>query len=100
MLRLLILTILTVSLSGCGLVPLWLTALHTVSDVALTTKTGKSSGEHLLSGITGKDCQFIRVIDGEDVCMTKGNYEEYLLSLECDTYTWNILNRVSCEKDA
>ena len=83
--------------SGCGIVPMWASITHTVTDAVLSLNTGKSSGEHGLSYITGKDCQFIHVIDGKSICMSSEDYVEYLFSLDCDIYTWNILNRVSCK---
>jgi len=88
--------IMSVFLSGCGIIPMWLSVAHTMGDVALGVATGKSSGEHVLSGITGRDCQFIRIINGQDICMTKEAYLDYLFSLDCNIYTWSILNRVSC----
>ena len=85
-----------VFLSGCGIMPMWASVAHTVGDAVLSFSTGKSSGEHGLSFITGRDCQFIRVIDGQSICMSGETYLDYLISLNCDIYTWNILNRVSC----
>jgi hypothetical protein len=85
-------------ISGCGIIPMWLSVAHTMGDVVLGVATGKSSGEHVLSGITGRDCQFIRIIDGQDICMTKEAYVDYLFSLDCNIYTWSILNRVSCRE--
>jgi len=87
-----------VFLSGCGIMPMWASVAHTVGDAVLSFSTGKSSGEHGLSFITGRDCQFIRIIDGQSICMSGEAYLDYLISLNCDIYTWNILNRVSCEK--
>ena len=86
------------AVSGCGIIPLWVSIVHTVGDVALTVKTGKSSGEHGLSLLTGEDCQFIRVIDDASICMSSEEYVEYLSSLNCDVYVWNIFNRVSYQK--
>jgi hypothetical protein len=86
-----------ISISGCGIIPVWASVAHTVGDIILSVNTGKSSGEHVLSGITGRDCQIIHVIDGQDICMTKKTYMDYLISLDCNIYTWNILNRVSCK---
>jgi len=34
------------------------------------------------------------------LCMNKKEYEKYLISLNCEAYTWSILGRVSCKKDA
>ena len=86
-------------LSGCGIMPMWASILHTVTDAVLSVETGKSSSEHGLSFITGKDCQFIRALDGKDICMSSKDYVDYLFSLDCGIYTWNILNRVSCKKE-
>ena len=85
-------------LSACGIVPLWVSVAHTAGDIILTEQTGKSSGEHGLSAITGKDCQFIRFIDSAKVCMSAEEYGEYLLSLNCETYTWNRMGRVFCDE--
>ena len=41
---------------------------------------------------------FIHVIDGENICMSRKAYVDYLISLDCDIYTWNMLNRVRCKK--
>ena len=87
-----------ISLSACGIVPLWVSVATTAGDFILADQTGKSSGEHGLSAITGKDCQFIRFIDSAKVCMSAEEYGEYLLSLNCEAYTWNRMGRVSCGK--
>ena len=86
-------------LSGCGIMPMWTSVVQAVTDVALSVATGKSSSEHGLSALTGKDCQFIHILDGKNICMSSEDYVDYLFSLDCDIYTWNILNRVSCKKE-
>ena len=96
--RILLAVSMGIFLSGCGIIPVWVSVVHTVGDAILSINTGKSSGEHVLSGITGRDCQFIHVIDGQDICMAQKTYVDYLISLDCNIYTWNILNRVSCKK--
>ena len=98
--RILVVVIMGAFLSGCGIMPMWASISHTIGDAVLSLSTGKSSGEHGLSFITGRDCQFIRVIDGQDICMTEKAYVDYLISLDCEIYTWNILNRVSCKKSS
>ena len=98
--RILAVVIMGAFLSGCGIMPMWASISHTIGDAVLSLSTGKSSGEHGLSFITGRDCQFIRVIDGQDICMTEKAYVDYLISLDCEIYTWNILNRVSCKKSS
>ena len=89
-----------VFLSGCGIMPIWTNIVLTVTDIALSVTTGKSSSEHGLSALTEKDCQFIRIIDEQNVCMSSEEYEKYLFSLNCEIYTWSILNRVSCKKSS
>ena len=96
--RILAVVIMGAFLSGCGIMPMWISVVQAVTDVALSVATGKSSSEHGLSTLTGKDCQFIRIIDEQNVCMSLKEYEKYLFSLNCETYTWSILNRVSCKK--
>ena len=96
--RILLAVSMGIFLSGCGIIPMWASVAHTVGDVILSVNTGKSSGEHALSGITGRDCQIIHVIDGQDICMGKKAYMDYLISLDCNIYTWSMLNRVSCKK--
>ena len=77
---------------------MWASVAQVVGDTVLSLATGKSSGEHGLSLLTGEDCQFIRVIDDASICMSSEEYVEYLSSMNCDVYVWSILNRVSCEK--
>ena len=88
-----------ITVSGCGIIPLWASIVHTIGDGVLTVETGKSSSEHALSLLTGEDCQFIRVIDGVNICMAPEEYKKYLSSLKCDTYIRNILNRIFCEEE-
>ena len=97
--RLIAVAIMGAFLSGCGIMPMWTSVVQAVTDVALSVATGKSSSEHGLSTLTGKDCQFIRIIDEQDICMSLEEYENYLFSLNCETYIWSILNRVSCKKE-
>ena len=85
-------------LTGCGILPMWVSMTHTVADVILHDKTGKTSSELVLSEVTEKDCQFIRFIDTNKICMTRKEYEDYLLNLNCDTYTWDTFGRVNCAK--
>ena len=96
--RLVVVSLMLLAITGCGILPTWLSITHWIGDAVLTHKTGKSSGEHGLSAITGKDCQLIRLLDNTNVCMSSEEYEEYLSSLNCEVYTWNALGRVSCKK--
>ena len=91
------LCLIAIVIGACGIVPLWVSVTSTVGDVILTTQTGKTSTEHGLSALLGKDCKFIRAMNNRNICVTSEEYEKYLLSLNCETYKWNILGKVSCK---
>lgn len=74
-----------------------MTVSHTAADIVLVRETGRTSGEHGLSYISGKDCQFIRLLDNQKVCMSEKEYEKYLLILNCDIYEWDVIGRVRCQ---
>ena len=94
--------LLSVTLSSCTLLPFpinhVLSAAHTIIDVNLHEETGKTSAEHLASRATKKDCQFIRVIDSMDACITREEEVDYILSKNCKTITWNWLGLPSCKE--
>ena len=94
--------LLSVALSSCALLPFpvnhVLSAAHTLIDVNLHEETGKTSAEHLASRATKKDCQFIRVVDGMDACITREEEVDYILSKNCKTITWNWLGLPSCKE--
>ena len=100
--RVLLIALGVVCISGCTLLPFpvnhVLSAAHTIIDVNLHEETGKTSAEHLASRATKKDCQFIRVIDGMDACMTKEEEVDYILSKNCENITWNWLGLPSCKE--
>jgi len=102
LIRILLIALGVVCISGCTLLPFpvnhVLSAAHTIIDVNLYEETGKTSAEHLASRATKKDCQFIRVIDGMDACMTKEEEVDYILSKNCETITWNWLGLPSCKE--
>ena len=101
-LRNILIILLSVALSSCTLLPFpvnhMLSAAHTIIDVNLREETGKTSAEHLASEVTKKDCQFIRVVDGMDACMTKEEQIDYILSKNCETITWNWLGIPRCKE--
>ena len=96
------LIIFTILTGGCSILPFpvnhILSAAHTIIDVNLHEETGKTSAEHLASRATKKDCQFVRVIDGMDACITKEEEVDYILSKNCETITWNWLGLPSCKE--
>jgi len=97
--RLIILVSTCLMISGCGIVPPWLSILHTGTDIVMSAETGKTSTEHLASGMSGKDCRWSRVINGQRVCQTPEEEREFLLSLNCETIAWNWLDHPYCKED-
>ena len=77
--------------------PWQLSTALTAGDLVLSEKTGKSSSEHIVGGGTDRECQWARILEGENACMTKNEYEEYLLKKNCIEYEWNILGLPSCK---
>ena len=101
-LRNILIILLSIMMSGCSILPFpvnhILSAAHTIVDVNLREETGKTSAEHLASEVTKKDCQFVRVIDSADACITKEEEVDYILSKNCETITWNWLGLPSCKE--
>ena len=92
------LVILSLVVSGCGIVPWYVSAAHTAGDVILHKETGKTSTEIVASELTEKDCQWARFLDNAKVCMTKDEYVDYLLSKNCKTITWNFIGLPRCKE--
>lgn len=74
--RILFLSFLSLSLiltqSGCS-------GMH-LASLASVAVTGKSFSDHALSKVTGQDCAFLNVIDGEQVCYSNDFVEMTLLT--------------------
>jgi len=84
--------------AGCAM-PWPVTLMSTGVDIILKRNTGKTPLEHGASYVTQTDCNFGRVIDGVFPCMTSEEYVDYLLGMDCDTYTWNnVLQIPKCKK--
>ena len=86
------------SIASLLVLGLFSSGIFSIIDVNLREETGKTSAEHLASEVTEKDCQFIRVIDGMDACMTREEEVDYILSKNCETITWNWLGLPSCKE--
>ena len=85
-------------LTGCAL-PWPVQILSTGVDIIMKKETGKTPLEHVTSEVTQKDCDFTRVIDGVFPCMSHEEYMDYLLEMDCETYTWdNVLQIPKCKK--
>jgi hypothetical protein len=84
--------------TACSLVLPWQIATAiTAGDLALTNETGKSSSEHIVGGVTGQECKWIRFLLNEKICMTNKEYENYLLDMSCKEYEWNFFGIPSCK---
>tara|TARA_B100001996_G_C18507434_1_gene533953 strand:- start:328 stop:636 length:309 start_codon:yes stop_codon:yes gene_type:complete len=87
--------IITLVVSGCGLIPIQ----FTIADAGLAVVTGKSSTEHVASEVTSLDCQWSRLLIGWKPCLTNQEYVENLMTLDCHTYSWDFLNNPYCKEN-
>ena len=85
-------------LSACGVIPRGMSFIHTATDAALVSTTGRSSTEHVMSHGWKKDCLFARLMDNANVCMSQEEELDYILSKNCEVYTWNWLGLPECKK--
>ena len=87
------------SLTSCGIIPPWLSLTHTALDVGLQVETGKTSSEHLASGLTLKDCAWTRILWFDKMCMTKEEEVNYIMELDCPgVVAWNWMNQPYCKE--
>ena len=88
-------SITTLSISGCSFIPIQ----FTLADVGVTAVTGKSSTEHVASGVTRMDCQWSRLFIGWFPCLSNEEYLNNLMEMNCQTYSWNFLNNPYCKEN-
>ncbi len=55
-------------IAGCGLPPAVVATSYGVELFAFMT-TGKTFTDHAISGVLGRDCALLRVVEGEPVCI-------------------------------
>ena len=70
-----------------------------LADVGVTAVTGKSSTEHVVSGVTRMDCQWSRLFIGWFPCLSNEEYLNNLMEMNCQTYSWNFLNNPYCKEN-
>ena len=91
--KFIVVSVLGLLLTGCASlfgIPPVVSYISTGISVGSTVTTGKSPTEHLLDGVTGKDCDFFRAIDDEvKVCLDEKEYIEWLVKMNCETYRWD-----------
>jgi hypothetical protein len=59
--------VLSLAVSGCAVAPAVMTGLG-AGTIAVTETTGRSTTDHVVSTINGKDCKIVRYFDGKPVC--------------------------------
>ena len=94
----LLVVILPLLVGGCG-IPLPLTIASYVADIGLIVETGKSSGEHVLSKVTGQNCSYSYLLSSQKkICLTEAEYVDLMIKLDCKEYAWNILQQPYCKE--
>ena len=76
---------------GCAIIPWQISVALNTADIISASSSNKTLIEHGMSNITGKDCQWYRLLDGAEICMTKEEELEYLKEHKCKVSAWNIL---------
>ncbi len=73
-----------------------------VASMATMAVTGKGFSDHALSTVTGQDCAFFNVVEGEQVCFSENSVEMTLLTnnqVIDDTLKINTSNKEKIEPD-
>ncbi len=86
-------------LFGCGFIPPPLSILHTGLDALLWETTGKTSSEHGLSKLTGKECKFLRVLNNNKICMNEEEFLDMFIEMNCEVYVFDKHSNPSCLGD-
>ena len=84
-------------LQGCALIPLQISVALQTADVISASSSNKTLVEHGMSSITGQDCQWYRLLDGAEICMTQEEEIAYLKEHKCKVHAWNILAIPYCK---
>ena len=96
-------TVLTITLSvnGCAFlgVPWQLSAVTTIGDIATLNNHGKTMNETAASIALQRDCQWSRLWLGWPPCLTRAEWIDMLVAMNCETYSWNFLNNPYCREN-
>ena len=95
-----VVSLVSVNLIGCAFigVPWQLSAASTAGDFISAQQTGKTLSENLASSALQKDCQWTRMSLGWQPCLTKKEFVDKLIEMDCETYSWNFLNIPYCKE--
>ena len=88
-------SITTLIISGCGIIPIQLT----LADAGVAVVTGKTTSEHVASEVTSMDCKWSRLLVGWFPCLSREEYVDNLMEMNCHTYSWDFLNNPYCRKE-
>tara|TARA_Y100000361_G_C11014770_1_gene266285 strand:- start:329 stop:655 length:327 start_codon:yes stop_codon:yes gene_type:complete len=91
----------TLSVNGCAFlgVPWQLSAVTTIGDIATLNNHGKTMNETAASIALQRDCQWSRVFLGWPPCLTRAEWIDMLVAMNCETYSWNFLNNPYCREN-
>ena len=91
----------TLSVNGCAFlgVPWQLSAVTTIGDIATLNNHGKTMNETAASIALQRDCQWSRVFLGWPPCLTRAEWIDSLVAMNCETYSWNFLNNPYCREN-
>ena len=91
--KFIVVSVLGLLLTGCASlfgIPPVVSYISTGISVGSTVTTGKSPTEHILDGVTGKDCDFFRSFDDDvKICLDEKEYIQWLVEMNCETYRWD-----------
>ncbi|MFK8066803.1 MAG: hypothetical protein AB8D52_00995 [Gammaproteobacteria bacterium] len=71
MTRLLLLLLICSTLSACS--------TFSIASLFTMAFTGKGFGDHALSTVTGQDCDFLNLVQGENICTNNNDSAEMVL---------------------
>ena len=91
-------------LNSCALIPglpsalTYLGNISTIADVVTYVSTGKTATDHAVSGVVGKDCALMRVIDGEKICYKDNEklVDEMMDMTNCTMWSFNVIDEPVC----
>jgi len=96
-----IVSIITLSLNSCAFlgIPWQLSAVTTIGDIATLNNHGKTMNETAASIALQRDCQWSRLWLGWPPCLTRTEWIDRLVAMNCKTYSWNFLNNPYCREN-
>ena len=96
-------TVLTICLflNSCAFlgIPWQLSAATTIGDIATLNNHGKTMNETAASIALQRDCQWSRLWLGWPPCLTRAEWIDMLVEMNCETYSWNFLNNPYCREN-